>query len=35
VLILAAMKERRVRIEPGYALEQWITDGFSVKPAAR
>jgi len=29
VLILAAMKERRVRIEAGYGLEQWITDGFS------
>jgi uncharacterized protein len=29
VLIVAAMKERRVRIEPGYGLEQWITDGFS------
>jgi len=29
VLILAAMKERRVRIEVGYGLEQWITDGFA------
>jgi uncharacterized protein len=29
VLILLAMKERRVRIEVGYGLEQWITDGFS------
>jgi uncharacterized protein len=28
-LILLAMKERRVRIEVGYGLEQWITDGFS------
>jgi len=29
VLILLAMKERRVRIEVGYSLEQWITDGFA------
>jgi uncharacterized protein len=29
VLILAAIKERRVEIEVGYDLEQWITDGFS------
>ena len=29
VLILLAMKERRVKIEVGYGLEQWITDGFS------
>ena len=29
VLILLAMKERRVEIEVGYDLEQWITDGFS------
>jgi uncharacterized protein len=29
VLILLAMKERRVRIEVGYGLEQWITDGFA------
>ena len=28
-LILLAMKERRVRIEVGYGLEQWITDGFA------
>ena len=29
VLILLAVKERRVWIEVGYGLEQWITDGFS------
>src|SRR5262245_61063958 len=29
VLILLAMKERRVRVEVGYGLEQWITDGFA------
>jgi uncharacterized protein len=29
VLILLAMKERRVRIEVGYGLEQWIPDGFA------
>jgi uncharacterized protein len=29
VLILLAMKQRRVEIEVGYDLEQWITDGFS------
>jgi uncharacterized protein len=29
VLILLAPKERRVRIEVGYGLEQWITDGFA------
>ena len=28
-LILMAVKERRVWIEVGYALEQWITDGFA------
>ena len=28
-LILLALKERRVRIEVGYDLEQWITDGFA------
>jgi len=28
-LILLAMKERRVRIEVGYGLEQWITDGYA------
>src|SRR5439155_21698378 len=28
-LILLAMKERRVRIEVGYGLEEWITDGFA------
>ena len=29
VLILLAVKERRVWIEVGYDLEQWITDGFA------
>jgi uncharacterized protein len=29
VLILLALKERTVRIEVGYDLEQWITDGFA------
>lgn len=29
LLILLALKERRVQIEPGYALEQWVTDGFA------
>jgi len=29
VLILVAIKERRVEIEVGYGLEQWITDGFA------
>jgi len=29
VLLLLAMKQRRVEIEVGYDLEQWITDGFS------
>src|SRR5881275_3024768 len=29
LLILLALKERRVEIEVGYGLEQWITDGFS------
>jgi uncharacterized protein len=29
LLILMAVKQRRVQIESGYALEQWITDGFS------
>ncbi|MBZ5556925.1 MAG: TPM domain-containing protein [Acidobacteriia bacterium] len=29
VLILLAMKERRVRIEVGYGLEPWITDGYA------
>jgi uncharacterized protein len=28
-LILLALKERRVRIEVGYGLEPWITDGFA------
>jgi uncharacterized protein len=29
LLILLALKERRVWIEVGYDLEQWITDGFA------
>src|SRR4029078_3757438 len=29
LLILLALKERRVWIEVGYGLEQWITDGYS------
>jgi uncharacterized protein len=29
VLIVAAMKDRRVRIEVGYDLEEFITDGFA------
>ena len=29
MLILVAVKERRVEIEVGYGLEQWITDGFA------
>jgi len=29
LLILLAVKERRVFIEVGYGLEQWITDGFA------
>lgn len=29
VLILLSLKERRVWVEVGYGLEQWITDGFA------
>jgi uncharacterized protein len=29
VLIVMALKERRVEVEVGYDLEQWITDGFA------
>ncbi|HEX3703140.1 MAG TPA: TPM domain-containing protein [Vicinamibacterales bacterium] len=29
LLILLALKERKVWIEVGYSLEQWVTDGFS------
>ena len=29
LLILLAVKERKVWIEVGYGLEQWITDGFA------
>ena len=29
LLILLALKERRVWVEVGYDLEQWITDGFA------
>lgn len=33
LLILLAVKERRVWIEVGYGLEQWITDGFAGETA--
>jgi uncharacterized protein len=33
ILILLALKERRVWIEVGYDLEQWITDGYSGETA--
>jgi uncharacterized protein len=29
LLIVLALRERRVRVEVGYDLEQWITDGFA------
>jgi len=29
ILIVLAMKERKVKIEVGYGLEMWITDGFA------
>ena len=29
LLIVLALKERQVRVEVGYDLEQWITDGFA------
>lgn len=29
LLILLAVKERRVWVEVGYAIEQWVTDGFA------
>lgn len=29
ILVLLALKERRVWIEVGYGLEQWITDGYA------
>ena len=29
LLILLALKERRVKVEVGYDLEEWVTDGFS------
>jgi uncharacterized protein len=29
LLILVAIKQREVRVEVGYGLEQWITDGFA------
>lgn len=29
LLIVLAVRERRVQVETGYALEQWITDGFA------
>src|SRR5262249_26039089 len=33
LLILLALKERRVWIEVGYDLEQWITDGYAGETA--
>jgi uncharacterized protein len=33
LLVLLALKERRVQIEVGYDLEQWITDGFAGETA--
>ena len=35
LLILLALNERRVWTEVGYALEQWITDGYAGETAAR
>lgn len=35
LLIVLAIKERRVRIEPGYALEQFITDRFAGETIRR
>lgn len=29
LLIVLAMKERKVQVEVGYTLEQWVTDGFA------
>src|SRR6266508_976716 len=29
ILIVLAMKERRVKVEVGYGFEEWITDGFA------
>lgn len=29
LLILLALRERRVQVEVGYGLEQWVTDGFA------
>ena len=29
LLVVLALKERRVRVEVGYDLEQWITDGYA------
>src|SRR5206468_2521670 len=29
LLVLVALNERRVRIEVGYGLEEWITDGYA------
>jgi uncharacterized protein len=31
VLIVVAIQERQVRIEVGYGLEQWVTDGFAAQ----
>ncbi len=33
LLILVAIRERRVRIEVGYGLESWITDGYAGETA--
>ena len=35
VLILLAVRERRVWVEVGYGLEQWITDGFAGETSRR
>jgi len=35
LLLLLAVNERTVRIEVGYALEQWVTDGFSGETSRR
>lgn len=35
VLILLAVQERRVWVEVGYGLEQWITDGFAGETSRR
>jgi len=35
LLIVLAVKEHKVRVEVGYALEQWITDGFAGETIRR